>query len=471
MRAAWRRSRPTLAAAEVDAFILIAPVAPLRAAPRRASTSSRAATATAGGRCPRARRADSRALDPLVQVRTAAVGHLRRASLRGRRCRRLPRLGLVHALAPRRRAVLAAPDAVVDHFLHTIIPTEAFVHTVLGQLARCGSRTTTAATPSSTRRRRRSPRPRARRRRRGARVGRRLRAQVRRHARCSTRSTAGARLTSAPPMAPPASILFPTRDRRDYLAVALASVAPQAARARRRDRGRRGRRRRTPRPRALAARHGARYVALGRPRGHQRRAQRGGRGLHRRARRASSTTTSRSGRAGSTRCSAAPRDRTTRSAARSARGSRARGCAPAGASRCRSPRSTSARRTATPSSCGARTWRCGAARSSAIGPFDERARRRAATRRTGSAGCAPPAGASATSPRRASTTAAPGRDARAARALAAARYHRGRAARRYDVFKGTAPALRAPSCARSPAASWHIVRGAAAASGIALDAR
>jgi hypothetical protein len=27
--------------------------------------------------------------------------------------------------------VLAAPDAVVDHFLHTIIPTEAFVHTVL----------------------------------------------------------------------------------------------------------------------------------------------------------------------------------------------------------------------------------------------------------------------------------------------------------------------------------------------------
>src|SRR5215218_8676618 len=30
-------------------------------------------------------------------------------------------------------------------------------------------------------------------------------------------------------MAPPASILFPTRRRRDYLAVALASVAPQAA--------------------------------------------------------------------------------------------------------------------------------------------------------------------------------------------------------------------------------------------------
>src|SRR4051794_178674 len=30
-------------------------------------------------------------------------------------------------------------------------------------------------------------------------------------------------------MRPPASILFPTRRRREYLAVALASVAPQAA--------------------------------------------------------------------------------------------------------------------------------------------------------------------------------------------------------------------------------------------------
>src|SRR5918998_4342747 len=30
-------------------------------------------------------------------------------------------------------------------------------------------------------------------------------------------------------MAPPASVIFPTRRRRDYLAVALASVAPQAA--------------------------------------------------------------------------------------------------------------------------------------------------------------------------------------------------------------------------------------------------
>src|SRR5215212_4471356 len=30
-------------------------------------------------------------------------------------------------------------------------------------------------------------------------------------------------------MPPPASLLFPTRRRREYLAVALASVAPQAA--------------------------------------------------------------------------------------------------------------------------------------------------------------------------------------------------------------------------------------------------
>src|SRR5215218_8461410 len=30
-------------------------------------------------------------------------------------------------------------------------------------------------------------------------------------------------------MPPPASLLFPTRHRREYLAVALASVAPQAA--------------------------------------------------------------------------------------------------------------------------------------------------------------------------------------------------------------------------------------------------
>src|SRR4051794_34576376 len=67
-------------------------------------------------------------------------------------------------------------------------------------------------------------------------------------------------------MTPPASILFPTRDRYAYLAVALASVAPQAARhgaeiviveddAE------------DAAPAALAERHGARYFALGRKRG------------------------------------------------------------------------------------------------------------------------------------------------------------------------------------------------------------
>lgn len=67
-------------------------------------------------------------------------------------------------------------------------------------------------------------------------------------------------------MAPPASIVFPTRNRRDYLAVALASVAPQAAA--------RGAEivvveddAEDAPTRALAERHGARYVALGAPRG------------------------------------------------------------------------------------------------------------------------------------------------------------------------------------------------------------
>jgi GT2 family glycosyltransferase len=67
-------------------------------------------------------------------------------------------------------------------------------------------------------------------------------------------------------MVPPASILFPTRDRRDYLAVALASVAPQAAAHGAEivivedDAS-------DAATAELAARHGARYVALGRRRG------------------------------------------------------------------------------------------------------------------------------------------------------------------------------------------------------------
>jgi GT2 family glycosyltransferase len=67
-------------------------------------------------------------------------------------------------------------------------------------------------------------------------------------------------------VAPAASILFPTRNRRAYLAVALASVADQAAAHEAEivvveDDGA------DPETERLAAAHGARYVALGRPRG------------------------------------------------------------------------------------------------------------------------------------------------------------------------------------------------------------
>ena len=114
-------------------------------APRRGSTSSRAATATAGGR---RRRASPRSRPGPTRSSTCA------------RCPRGTYLGLPGAppLPPfhgsdwftlSRRAVdavLAAPRrASLDHFLHTIVPTEAFVHTVL---ANSGLRlaTTTAAT-------------------------------------------------------------------------------------------------------------------------------------------------------------------------------------------------------------------------------------------------------------------------------------------------------------------------------------
>jgi GT2 family glycosyltransferase len=67
-------------------------------------------------------------------------------------------------------------------------------------------------------------------------------------------------------VAPAASILFPTRNRRAYLAVALASVANQAAAHEAEivvveDDGA------DPETERLAASHGARYVALGRPQG------------------------------------------------------------------------------------------------------------------------------------------------------------------------------------------------------------
>ena len=82
-------------------------------------------------------------------------------------------------------------------------------------------------------------------------------------------------------MSPPASILFPTRRRRDYLAVALAR-SPAGRRARRRDRRRRGRRRGRADPRAGRIPR-RRLRRARRPAGHQRRAQRLRRALHRRA--------------------------------------------------------------------------------------------------------------------------------------------------------------------------------------------
>lgn len=67
-------------------------------------------------------------------------------------------------------------------------------------------------------------------------------------------------------MAPPASIVFPTRNRRDYLAVALASVAPQAAAHGAEIVVVEDDAEDAP-TRALVEGHGGRYVALGTPRG------------------------------------------------------------------------------------------------------------------------------------------------------------------------------------------------------------
>src|SRR3954471_24669328 len=73
-------------------------------------------------------------LDPLVQVRALPSGTYVGFPAR-------PPLPVFHGsdwFSLSRRAVetvLAAPEAVVDHFLHTIVPTEAFVHTVLASSA------------------------------------------------------------------------------------------------------------------------------------------------------------------------------------------------------------------------------------------------------------------------------------------------------------------------------------------------
>jgi hypothetical protein len=119
-----------LLAADVDAFLRFAPVAPLRLRRGRVDEFARRyAYRWRPLRPPAAARAAAR-LDPLLQVRTLPSGTY--VGLPAR-----PPLPVFHGsdwFSLSRRAVdavLAAPDAVVDHFLHTIIPTEAFVHTVL----------------------------------------------------------------------------------------------------------------------------------------------------------------------------------------------------------------------------------------------------------------------------------------------------------------------------------------------------
>ena len=165
--------------------------------------------------------------------------------------------------------------------------------------------------------------------------------------------------------------------RAAYLDVALASIAPQAAR-----RGRRGRSSSTTaptrRPRAVAERHGARYVAHAAAARAQRRAQ------HRRSTRPTPSCSCfvdddvavRPGWLAALLAAAAalPEDVGVLAGPIRARFEdhrvaplRARGTADHRSS-------TSARATATPSTPGARTWRSAAARSSASGRFDERAR-------------------------------------------------------------------------------------------------
>jgi hypothetical protein len=117
-----------LLAADVDAFIRFKPVAPRRL--RRGAVDEFARRYAYRWRPVPASRERLARLDPLVQVRTLPSGTYVGFPAQ-------PPLPVFHGsdwFSLSRRAVdavLAAPEAVVDHFLHTIIPTEAFVHTVL----------------------------------------------------------------------------------------------------------------------------------------------------------------------------------------------------------------------------------------------------------------------------------------------------------------------------------------------------
>jgi hypothetical protein len=119
----------SLAAAEVDAFIRTAPVAPLRL--RRGGVDEFARRYRYRWRAvPERVAALAARAGPLVQVR-----HLPSGAFAG--VPAPPPLPVFHGsdwftLSRRAvEAVLAAPPALTEHFLHTIVPTEAFVHTVL----------------------------------------------------------------------------------------------------------------------------------------------------------------------------------------------------------------------------------------------------------------------------------------------------------------------------------------------------
>jgi hypothetical protein len=119
----------SLAAAEVDAFIQTAPVAPLRL-PRRGVDEFARRYRYRWRPLPERLVATVARADPLVQVRRLPSGAYAGFPAR-------PPLEPFHGsdwFTLSRRAVdavLGAPPAVADHFLHTIVPTEAFVHTVL----------------------------------------------------------------------------------------------------------------------------------------------------------------------------------------------------------------------------------------------------------------------------------------------------------------------------------------------------
>jgi hypothetical protein len=113
----------SLAAADVDAFLQIGPVArgrdefARRYRYRYRRVSGRVAAVAAR-------------LDPLVSARRLPSGTYLGLPAR-------PPLPAYHGsdwftLSRRAvEAVLAAPGAVTEHFLHTIVPTEAYVHTIL----------------------------------------------------------------------------------------------------------------------------------------------------------------------------------------------------------------------------------------------------------------------------------------------------------------------------------------------------